>query len=163
VTRQATVTPDMTDTEIKATLFGPKKKAPKFTKARIEIDGYLFDSNREAERYGRLKAMRRAGEIDHLTPHESFDLVVNGYKVGRYTADFTYVSNVGPNKDRLTVEDVKSSGTVKTEAFRLRAQLFYAVTGLQITCVDAKGNILAILPKLPKPKTRKPRKGETTP
>lgn len=154
MTRTRTL-PAMPDAEGRAVLQGPK---PKFPKARIEIDGYLFDSNREASRYNDLKALRLAGEIDHLNVHEQFVLAVNGVKVGVYTADFTYVWNAGPNKDLLIVEDVKSSGTMKTEAFRLRARLFHAVTGYQITCVDGRGKVLAVLPKLPKPKAQpKPR------
>lgn len=131
------------------------KKAGKFQKSQIEIDGYLFDSNGEASRYEDLKFLRLAGDIDHLNVHEPFVLEVNGVKVGVYTADFTYVWNTGPNKDQLIIEDVKSSGTIKTEAFRLRARLFHAVTGYQITCVDKYGKVLDMLPHLPKPKKTK--------
>lgn len=98
------------------------------------------------------------GEIDNLRIHDEYEMTVNGIKVGVYTCDFSYVWNVGPNKDRLIIEDVKSRPTMNSEAFRLRARLFHAVTGYQITCVDGRGKVLAVLPKLPKPKAQpKPR------
>lgn len=166
MTRTRTLPEALSDDDVRALLQGQAGKKPsKFQSEKVEIDGYLFDSKREAIRYNQLKLRRLAGEIDHLTPHQVFDLEVNGIKVGRYTADFTYIENAGPNKDLLIVEDVKSSGTIKTEAFRLRARLFHAVTGYQITCVDGRGKVLAVLPKLPKPKAqpkpRTPKRKET--
>jgi hypothetical protein len=47
---------------------------------------------------------------------------------------------------------------MNSEAFRLRAQVFYAVTGMRVRCVNAKGTVLAVLPKPkapPKPRTPK--------
>lgn len=94
------------------------------------IDGIRFDSKAEARRYQELKLMERAGEIRGLICHQSFTLIVNEQKIGKYTADFSYF----PAKEYgLIVEDVKG---VRTRDYVLRRKLMMAIYGINIVEVS---------------------------
>tara|TARA_R100001460_G_scaffold32478_4_gene63691 strand:+ start:16084 stop:16323 length:240 start_codon:yes stop_codon:yes gene_type:complete len=64
-----------------------------------------------------LELLLRAKEITDLELHPKFDLMVNGVKIGRYTADFRY-----KNGSDIIVEDVKSKAT-KTRDYMLRKKI----------------------------------------
>jgi hypothetical protein len=99
----------------------------KYRNKPCEIDGIRFDSQAEGRRYEQLKLLERAGEIREITLQPKFPIVVNGRKIGRYTADFAYF-------DRLTgkrvYEDVKG---VKTQVYKLRKKLVEALHDVTIT------------------------------
>jgi hypothetical protein len=101
----------------------------KYHNKKTEIDGILFDSKKEAERYQYLKLLERAGEIHGLTLQPSYDLIAQGgRKVGKYRADFKYNQN-----GRLIVEDVKG---VRTAVYRLKKKIVEAVHHIQIIEVE---------------------------
>ena len=52
-----------------------RKKGNKYNNKKIEIDGLLFDSKREARRYNELKFMEKAGEIKDLERQVKFVLI----------------------------------------------------------------------------------------
>lgn len=79
----------------------------------------VFDSGAEARRYEELFLLAKAGQITDLFRQISFDLVVNGDLVGRYTPDFCYIVNGEP-----VAEEYKGRWT---EASRLRVKLFRAL------------------------------------
>jgi hypothetical protein len=99
-----------------------KKKKPKYNARKVEIDGYTFDSQREAEQYQYLAALERAGQISNLEVHPRFTLFPRLYQNGkvlrpiRYTADFRY-----QEEGVDVVEDVKG---VMTRDASLRINLF---------------------------------------
>tara|TARA_R100001509_G_C4705193_1_gene161415 strand:+ start:176 stop:415 length:240 start_codon:yes stop_codon:yes gene_type:complete len=64
-----------------------------------------------------LEILLRAREISDLELHPKFDLMVNGVKIGRYTADFRYKKG-----SDIIVEDVKSRAT-KTRDYMLRKKI----------------------------------------
>jgi|TARA_Y100000033_G_C2690223_1_gene83364 hypothetical protein len=64
-----------------------------------------------------LEILLRAREISDLEVHPKFDLMVNGVKIGRYTADFRYKKG-----SDVIVEDVKSRAT-KTRDYVLRKKI----------------------------------------
>ena len=97
----------------------------KYGNQKTEVDGYLFDSKREANRYMELKLLERAGEISSLELQPSFELLVQGGKsVGKYYADFRYTQN-----EEVVVEDAKG---VKTDVYRLKKKIVEAVYGIRI-------------------------------
>jgi hypothetical protein len=100
---------------------------------RVTLDGYAFASQREANRYVELCQMQDAGLIRDLVVHPAFLLVVNGVRIGRYTADFRYY-DVGAG--RVVVEDVKGGKSTRTEAYGLRKKLMLALYGIEITEVE---------------------------
>lgn len=80
----------------------------------------MFDSGKEADRYGELKLLQAGNVISDLICHPKFRLVVNGIDVGGYKPDFGYTEN-----STQVIEDVKSNPT-RTEAYRLRVKVFQA-------------------------------------
>ncbi len=104
--------------------------ASKYRNIRVSIDGILFDSKAEAKRYGELKLLERAGEINGIAVHQRFPLIVNGVKVSIYESDFTYTTSHGA----FVVEDVKG---MKTAVYKLKRKLFEATTPFKITEIAA--------------------------
>lgn len=96
----------------------------KFGAQKCEVDGHVFDSKKEANRYVTLRNLEQAGIIGSLILQckiilvEGFTYKGEKVKAITYTADFVYV------KDGKThVEDVKSIVTAKTKDFRIRWRL----------------------------------------
>ena len=96
----------------------------KYHAVKTEIDGFVFDSRAEAARYQNLKLMERSGDIQGLSIHPVYPLVVNGERIGKYIADFLYTE-----RGRKIVEDVKG---VKTPVYRLKKRLVKALYGIEI-------------------------------
>ena len=102
----------------------------KYKAVRTELDGHVFDSEKEMRRWQDLRLLERAGAILNLQRQVSFDLYgANGERVARYVADFTYRDlRIG----KYIVEDVKSPMTRKLPIYRLKAKLMIAVHGLRV-------------------------------
>src|SRR3990167_5419723 len=67
------------------------KGSSKYGSIKVELDGYVFASRLEANRYLQLSLMEKAGEIRKLELQPRFQLYVNGVKIATYIADFQYV------------------------------------------------------------------------
>ena len=80
--------------------------------------GIRFDSKKELNRYLILEQMQIKKYISNLEVHPVFPLIVNGVKIGRYTADFKYINNQGIE----IIEDVKSKVT-RTRDYILRKKI----------------------------------------
>ncbi len=89
----------------------------KFNAIKQIYKGLKFDSKKELNRYLELEKLYKLGIIKDLELHPKYDLMVNGVKIGRYTADFKYIHN-----DETVVEDVKSKIT-KTRDYILRKKI----------------------------------------
>lgn len=93
----------------------------KYNAKKTELDGIVFDSRKEANRYAELKLLERAGHIEDLTLQPKFELQesfsVNGkkHRAITYSADFQYVEH-----GKTVVEDTK--GFV-TEVFKIKQKL----------------------------------------
>lgn len=103
----------------------------KYGNKKVDEDGYTFDSKAEHREYRGLKLRQRAGLIEDLTVHPKWDLIVNGVKVGTYSADFSF--RVVPIK-ALVVVDVKG---VRTAVYSLKKKLMFAVHGITIIEIKA--------------------------
>ena len=94
----------------------------KYGNKKTTIDGFVFDSKREATRYQQLKLIVRAGVISDLTLQPSYMLQesfkINGKTIRaiKYVADFKYVEN-----GVTIVEDVKGC---LTDVYKLKKKLF---------------------------------------
>jgi len=107
----------------------PDAPRSKYRNKKVTIDGRKFDSKAEGARYVQLKRLHEAGLISGLTCQPAFDLVINGEKITRYTADFAYHDH----ENRYVVEDVKG---VRTRDYVLRKKLMKAI--LNINVVEIK-------------------------
>ena len=84
----------------------------KFGNHKTEVDGIVFDSSREAQRYSELKLLQRGGVISNLSLQPKFVLQEPFIRAGvkyraiTYIADFSYLENGG-----IVVEDAKGHPT----------------------------------------------------
>jgi hypothetical protein len=95
-------------------------------------DGHIFDSIKEKKRYVKLRWREIAGQIRRLELQPAFPVWIRGELFCTFTADFSYIECAG---DRQVIEDVKSSGTRKDPAYRLRkkaAQLEYGIKVVEV-------------------------------
>ena len=112
-------------------LEGKKRgRFPVADKTRRTEDGHVFDSLAEKARYTQLKLMTRAGLIvSAIEVQPSWEIMINGQRLCVYTADFAYEC-----KDRgPVIEDVKTSGTQKDTAYRLRKRAAELQYGIKVT------------------------------
>jgi hypothetical protein len=113
----------------------------KYRNRKTEVDGIVFDSKKEAERYGELTLLEKAKKIEDLELQPKFPVEVNGQKICTYIADFRYKEKLYVNfaqedwhvgtADRI--EDVKSEATRKLPVYRLKKKLVEAQYGITIT------------------------------
>lgn len=100
-----------------------KKRKSKYRAEKMELDGILFDSKKEAERYSELKMLERAKLITNLELQPKFLLQekfeYNGKVIRKieYIADFKYIDEKG----NTVVEDVKG---LKTDVYNIKKKLF---------------------------------------
>ena len=104
---------DFTNNEVTVMTFMKNK----YNAIKQTYKGETFDSKKELNRFMELEILLRAKEISDLELHPKFDLMVNGVKIGRYTADFRYKKG-----SDIIVEDVKSRAT-KTRDYMLRKKI----------------------------------------
>lgn len=103
--------------------------APKFSKyhnKKKEVDGFLFDSRKEAKRYLELKNAQAAGEIRNLRLQQPVECVVNGHLVTTWVADFTYMDAA---TGASIFEDCKG---MRLPIYILKRKLVFACTGFTI-------------------------------
>lgn len=83
-------------------------KRNKYGNVKVEVDGMLFDSKKEAKRYNELKLLEKAGTIEGLKLQVPFELIPSqpDEKAVKYIADFVYIEN-----GQTIVEDVKGCKT----------------------------------------------------
>ena len=111
------------------------KKPSKYNNRKVELDGFAFDSQKEARRYTELKLLVRVGEISELELQKSF-VLAESVKFNneprakpdiRYVADFAYMEN-----GVMIVEDVKSKATKSLPVYRMKKHLMMSVHGIEI-------------------------------
>lgn len=120
------------------------KAGNKYHAKKIEVDGEIFDSKREAARYIELQYLQRAGKISGLQRQKKFVLVpaqyepeTTGPRGGKikgkllerevaYYADFVYFDE--EEKD-FVIEDTKG---VRTKDYIIKRKLMLWLNGYQI-------------------------------
>jgi len=112
------------------------KRPSKFGNVVTEVDGFRFASKKEARRYGELRLLEMAGEIRDLKVQPRFPFKINEHSICTYVGDFSYCTRPEPgaqNVGSFVVEDVKSEITRKHPVYRIKAKLFKAICGFEIT------------------------------
>ena len=105
-----------------------KKNNNRFKVSPVEertLGQIVFASKKEMKRYAELRLLERAGEIQGLELQPEFRVSINDQHYCTYTADFAYTE-----KGERVIEELKSTGTAKDAAYRLRkkaAELFYGI------------------------------------
>lgn len=119
----------------------------KYRNKKVEVDGILFDSKKEANRYMELKLLEKAGQITDLKRQVRYELIPRQreqstdmykagphkgeYKLGKvieqscyYVADFVYKEG-----DCIVVEDTKG---MKTKDYVIKRKLMLHKYGIRI-------------------------------
>lgn len=126
----------VTEDEYKAMLHKHAAPAPakrsKYGAVKTTVDGIVFDSKREADRYQELRLLEKAGHIYELFLQPRFPLNVattddDVATIGYYVADFAY-------RDRreggtYVVEDAKG---FRTPMFKWKIRHLQAQTGILV-------------------------------
>lgn len=110
----------------------PKRpaKGNKYGNRKVEIDGIVFDSEKEGRHYVELKTMERAGIISRLVLQPTFELAPATTIHGKKSAARTYRGDFQYEKDGITiVEDVKG---MKTAVYILKRHLMKTVHNIEI-------------------------------
>lgn len=107
-----------------------RRRKNKFGAKKTEFMGIVFDSKWEAERYGQLCAMEKAGAIKNLRRQVKYNILVNDQKICQYIADFVYDDmGIDGNTPQEIVEDAKG---VETPEFKLKKKLMKAIFDIDI-------------------------------
>lgn len=105
-------------------------RAGKYHARKTTVDGIVFDSKREADRYIVLKGMEEEGLIGDLRRQVRYELVpafdVDGrhYRPVYYVADFVYVED-----GKEVIEDVKG---MRTDVYKIKSKLFARRYGMNV-------------------------------
>jgi hypothetical protein len=101
----------------------------KFGNVKTTIGGEVFDSKREARRWGTLCLMVKGGHIRNLRRQVKYDLIVNAVKICTYTADFVYDELLKSGAWREVVEDSKG---YPNDRWPMKKKLMLAVHGVEV-------------------------------
>lgn len=104
----------------------PEPKVHKYRTQKVEVDGIKYDSKFEMMRHRALIECEKYGLIRDLEFQRRFPLIVNGFKIGDYIADFTYYK---AGSETLMIEDAKG---VKTDVYMLKRKIILAQYGIDI-------------------------------
>lgn len=114
----------------------------KYRNKKVEVDGIVFDSKKEAKRWQELRLLEQAGEIGDLRRQVKFELIPSQYdtvghtKTGKpikrcyerpctYIADFAYVDAQG----KPHVEDTKG---MRTANYIIKRKLMAYIHGIRV-------------------------------
>lgn len=105
----------------------------KYGNKKVTVDGIIFDSVKEANRWQELLLLQRAGEITYLERQVRFVLIPSQKKDGKvverpvvYIADFKYWDN---RTGEQVVEDTKG---FRTKEYIIKRKLLLYRFGLRI-------------------------------
>lgn len=100
------------------------QKKSKYKSQRLEVDGYKFDSKKEANRYLTLTFLQKIGRVKYFHRQVPFD-IGGGAK---YKIDFLVFWSTG----EITYEDVKG---YQTAGFKLKKKLVEEKYPVKITLI----------------------------
>lgn len=116
---------------LKLSSLGSKaKKTSKYNAKKVRIDGILFDSKLEGNRYLELKQLLSLGVISDLETHKKYPLIVNGLEVTTYEADFVYKKN--------GIEVLEDTKGFLTKEYKIKKKLMKAIYDKDIIEVYSK-------------------------
>ena len=105
------------------------KRRNKFNAKRTELDGIVFDSQRESQYYALLKRREKLGEVSGVELQQPYALTIDGQLICTYRADFSFDDLV---ERRHRVVDTKG---VITPEFRIKQKLMKAIHNIDVEVV----------------------------
>jgi len=106
----------------------------KYRNHRTVVGSLKFDSKREANRWGELLLLQRAGEIKDLARQVVLPIDIRGEHICNYIADFQYYEKTKnwPHPGEAWTLVVEDSKGVKTRDYVLKRKLVKAIYGIKI-------------------------------
>lgn len=107
-------------------LIAKQQKSSKYHAKRIEVDGVVYDSKKEAKRAAVLEQQEKYGIITNLQRQVPFELQP-GYtnNQGKKIRPITYIADFTYEKDgKKIIEDIKGSKLTLTEAYKIKKKIF---------------------------------------
>ena len=111
--------------------FRSKRGKPKYGNRKVTVNGFTFDSKREADRYRELLRLQNAGAITGLQRQVKYELIPSQRIAGKvveracsYVADFVYVQD-----GETVVEDTKG---FKTPEYVIKRKLMLWIHHIRI-------------------------------
>lgn len=104
----------------------------KYGAVKVHLDGMVFDSKHEANRWIELKYMERAHIIEKLERQVPFELIPAQERNGKltrackYIADFVYYDK---EKGETVVEDAKG---MRTDVYKIKKKMMLWEYGIEI-------------------------------
>ncbi len=105
----------------------------KYGNRKVTLDGYQFDSVREATRYSQLQLLQRAGQISSLELQPRFELIPKQRRADgkaeracEYVADFRYTDTA---TGQTVIEDAKG---MRTRDYIVKRKLMLQVHGISV-------------------------------
>ncbi|QCP82397.1 DUF1064 domain-containing protein [Alcaligenes faecalis] len=105
----------------------------KYGNRKVTLDGYTFDSKREAMRYSQLQLLQRAGQITGLELQPRFELIPKqrrddgkAERACEYVADFRYTDTA---TGQQVIEDAKG---MRTRDYVMKRKLMLQVHGISV-------------------------------
>lgn len=105
-----------------------KQRYNKYNARETVVDGNIFHSAAEANRYKVLKLLEKSGHIKDLKLQVPMPFIHNGDTMFVYYANFSYYDSEG----RFIIEAVKSKAT-SMAVYRLQKKLIESYYGVVIT------------------------------
>lgn len=105
----------------------PEEKKNKYGAKKTTVNNIMFDSKKEAARYGELKLQQHCRLISKLQIQPRFDIKIGSKYIAFYKADFRYIKDGSE-----IIEDVKSKITAKNPVYRLKKKLVEALYNITI-------------------------------
>lgn len=104
----------------------------KYHAKKTVVDGIVFDSKKEAKRYGELKLMERAGVICDLQRQVKFELQPAFYFDGKTYRAINYIADFVYYKVKTGEEIVEDCKGFRTDVYKLKAKMFAYKFGVSI-------------------------------
>jgi hypothetical protein len=92
-------------------------KRSKYNNKKTKVDGIIFDSKKEADRYVFLTLRATIGDVLDLHLQVPFIFALEGKKMFTYKADFVYFDTI---TNKTVIEDVKG---MRTPLYKLKKKL----------------------------------------
>lgn len=103
-------------------------KQPKYRNKKTVVDGFKFDSKKEANRYLIYKDEKERKRILDFKMQVKYKFIINGQLVCSYVSDFVITHLDG----RTEVIDVKSEMTRKLPVYRIKKKLMKAIYNIEV-------------------------------
>jgi len=113
-----------------------KKKHNKYRNRKVEVDGFNFDSEKEARVYAKYKLLKRSGEIKEFSRQVKFPITMKGIHIANYFLDFKveYADGTTEYVD-VKGKDKNTQKWITTDVFQLKKKLVQAQYDITIKLV----------------------------